>query len=78
MAARGVDSISVTLTFVLGRRRMTIGEYLRLQPGSIVTLDPMADDMVEILANGKLIGRGAVNVKGERISVDIKSRLRGG
>lgn len=76
MSTSGVDSISVTLTFILGRKTVTISEYLRLRPGSILVLDPMPDDMVEILANGKLIGRGAVNVRGDRISVELRERLR--
>ena len=75
MAASGVNSISVSLSFILGRKVMMVSEYLRLRPGSIVVLDPMPDDMVEILANGKLIGRGAVNVRGERISVEMKERV---
>ena len=77
MTTRGLNSISVTLTFILGRKTMTIADYIRLRPGSIVVLDPMADDMVEILANGKLIGRGAVNVRGDRISVEVKERIGG-
>lgn len=77
MSARGVDSISVNLTFILGRKTMTVAEYLRLRPGSIVVLEPTADDMVEILANGKLIGRGAVNVRGDRISVELRERIGG-
>ena len=75
MAARGVNSISITLTFILGRKTMTVAEYIRLKPGSIIVLDPMVDDLVEILANGKLIGRGAVNVRGDRISVEVKERI---
>lgn len=77
MAVRSVNSISVSLSFILGRKVMAIGDYLRLKPGSIVILDPMPDDMVEILANGKLIGRGAVNVRGDRISVEVKERVSG-
>lgn len=76
MSTRGVDSISVTLTFILGRKTLSIAEYLRLRTGSIVVLDPMPDDMVEILANGKLIGRGAVNVRGDRISVELRERIK--
>ena len=77
MALPGVDSVRVTLSIVLGRKVMTIQDYLRLERGSMLALDPMPDDMVEIQAGGKVIGRGVVNVRGDRISVEVKERIRG-
>lgn len=77
MPLPGVDQVRVTLSIVLGRKTMTVAEYLRLERGSMVALDALADDMVEILAGGKLIGRGIVNVRGDRISVEVKERIRG-
>jgi flagellar motor switch protein FliN/FliY len=77
MPLPGVDQVRITLNIVLGRKTMTVAEYLRLERGSMVALDPMPDDMVEILAGGKLIGRGVVNVRGDRISVELRERVRG-
>lgn len=77
MPLPGVDQVRVTLNIVLGRKTMSVAEYLRLERGSMVALDAMPDDMVEIVAAGRVIGRGVVNVRGDRISVEVKERIRG-
>lgn len=76
MALPGVDQVRVTLSIVLGRKIMTVQDYLRLERGSMVALDSMPGDMFEIQAAGKIIGRGVVNVRGDRISVEVKERVR--
>lgn len=49
--------IPVKLTVELGRTRMTIKELLRLTQGSVVALDGLAGEPLDILINGYLIAQ---------------------
>ena len=48
-----LDEVTVELTVEVGRTRMTLGQALALGPGSVVTLDRLADQPVDLLVNGK-------------------------
>ena len=50
-----IMDIPVKLTVELGRTRMTIKELLRLTQGSVVALDGLAGEPLDILINGYLI-----------------------
>jgi flagellar motor switch protein FliN/FliY len=52
--------VMVELTVEVGRTRMTLGQALALGPGSVVTLDRLADNPVDLLVNGRPIARGEV------------------
>jgi flagellar motor switch protein FliN/FliY len=55
--------LSVTLRF--GRRQLPLREVLELGSGSVIELDRMVDEPVELLLDGKLVARGeAVIVDG--------------
>jgi flagellar motor switch protein FliN len=72
--------VPVELAVEIGRTRMTIGETLALGPGSIITLDRLAGEPVDLLVNGKPIARGEVVVIDEefglRITDVVTSRRR--
>ena len=57
-----LDDVMVELTVEVGRTRMTLGQALALGPGSVVTLDRLADNPVDLLVNGRPIARGEVVV----------------
>jgi len=59
-----IVDVPVRITVRLGQAVKTIGEILSLTPGSVIELDKMAGDPVDILVNGKLIARGEVVVIG--------------
>jgi flagellar motor switch protein FliN/FliY len=64
---QGVDlarlrEVPVELVVEVGRTVMTVGETLTLHPGSIVKLESLADEPVELLVNGTRIARGDVVV----------------
>jgi flagellar motor switch protein FliN/FliY len=72
-----IVDIPVRITVELGRTRKTIGEVLALGPGSVVELNKMAGEPVDVLVNGKLIARGEVVVIDESFGIrvtDIVSR----
>lgn len=54
--------VGVTLSIELGRANMSIRDLLKLNQGSIVDLDRMAGEPLDVLVNGTLIARGEVVV----------------
>jgi flagellar motor switch protein FliN/FliY len=66
-----LHDVPVELTVEIGRTRMTIGETLALGPGSIVTLNRLAGEPVDLLVNGKPIARGEVVVIDEEFGLRI-------
>jgi flagellar motor switch protein FliN len=67
--------VPVELAVEIGRTRMTIGETLGLAPGSIVTLDRLAGEPVDLLVNGRAIARGEVVVIGEEFGFRVTQVL---
>lgn len=66
-----IVDIPVRVTVELGRTRKMIGEVLALGPGSVVELNKMAGEPVDVLVNGKLIARGEVVVIDESFGVRV-------
>ncbi|MFK8258334.1 flagellar motor switch protein FliN [Erwinia sp. AnSW2-5] len=73
-ASQDIDmimDIPVKLTVELGRTKMTIKELLRLSQGSVVALDGLAGEPLDILINGYLIAQGEVVVVADKYGVRI-------
>ncbi|WP_205696158.1 flagellar motor switch protein FliN [Conexibacter sp. SYSU D00693] len=66
-----LTDVTVELTVEVGRTRMSLGEALALGPGSVVTLDRLADRPVDLLVNGRPIARGEVVVIDEQFGLRI-------
>ena len=66
-----LHDVSVELAVEVGRTRMTIREALALGPGSIVTLNRLAGEPVDLLVNGKPIARGEVVVIDEEFGLRV-------
>lgn len=66
-----IMDIPVKLTVELGRSRMTIKELLRLTQGSVVALEGLAGEPLDILINGYLIAQGEVVVVADKYGVRI-------
>ncbi len=63
--------IPLEVTVELGRTRMLIQELLQLGQGSVIELDKLAGEPMEILVNNKLIARGEVVVVNEKFGVRL-------
>ncbi len=63
--------VQMTLTVELGRTKMYIKEILGLGEGSIIELDKLAGEPVDLLVNGKLIAKGEVVVIDENFGVRV-------
>ncbi|RWB97832.1 MAG: YscQ/HrcQ family type III secretion apparatus protein [Mesorhizobium sp.] len=66
-----LDELPVTLAFELGRTAMPLGEVRQLAPGAIVPLANVTKETVDIIANGKRVGRGEIVRIGESLGVRI-------
>ena len=65
-----VLDIPVTLSMELGRTRMSIHELLQLNSGSVVELQRLADEPLDVLVNGTLVAHG------EAVVIDDKFGIR--
>jgi flagellar motor switch protein FliN/FliY len=65
----------VDLSVEIGRARMSVGETLELREGSVVTLDRMAGEPVDLLVNGTPIARGEVVVIDEQFGLRLTQVL---
>ena len=63
--------VKVNVSVELGRSRVSIKDLLSLGSGSIITLDKLAGEPVDILVNGKPIAKGEVVVIDEAFGVRI-------
>ena len=70
-----VLDLPVEVAVEVGRTTMTIRETLALGPGSIVSLNRMAGEPVDLLVNGKRIARGEVVVIDEEFGLRITEVL---
>ena len=66
---RVLENIEVKLTVEVGSTEIKIRDLLRLNEGSVVELDRLAGDPLDILANGTTIAKGEVVMVGERFGV---------
>ena len=63
--------IPVQISVELGRTKITIKNLLQLAHGSVVELDKLAGEPVDILVNGKIVAKGEVVVIDENFGVRI-------
>ena len=64
-----LENIDVMLTVEVGRTEITIRDLLRLNEGSVVELDRLAGDPLDIMVNNTKIAKGEVVMVGERFGV---------
>lgn len=63
--------IPLVLSAQLGSTRMLIKDLLQLGPGSIVELDKLAGEPLEVLVNERLVARGEVVVVNEKFGIRL-------
>ena len=72
----GLDNlleVPVRVTVQIGRTRMSLGELVKLGPGSLVPLDREAHEPADILVNGRVVARGEVVTIDDAYGVRITS-----
>jgi flagellar motor switch protein FliN/FliY len=63
--------VPLDLSVELGRTRMTIQDLLGLAPGSVVELDKVAGEALDILVNDRLVARGEAVVVNDKFGIRI-------
>ena len=63
--------VSMRVTVELGRTRMQLAHVLELQQGSVVELDRLAGDPVDIFVNDCMVARGEVVIVDDKFGVRI-------
>ena len=69
-----IDSIldvPITISMVIGRSRINIRNLLQLNQGSVVELDRLAGEPMDVLVNGTLIAQGEVVVVNEKFGIRL-------
>jgi flagellar motor switch protein FliN/FliY len=72
-----LSDIPMGLSVEIGRASMTVAETLALRVGSVVTLERLAGEAVDLLANGTPIARGEVIVVDDRFGLHITELVAG-
>ena len=71
-----INDIPLQVTVELGKSKKSLGEVLNLGIGSIVVLDKLAGELVDVIVNGKRIAKGEVVVIDENYGVRITELLK--
>lgn len=72
-----IRDVELDLRIELGRTQMYLDDVLRLRKGSVVPLDKLAGDPVDIFVNGRLIARGEVLVLNDNFCVRVAELIAG-
>jgi flagellar motor switch protein FliN/FliY len=66
-----LENIEVQLTVEVGGTKISIGDLLKLNDGSVVELERLAGEHLDILVNGTLLAKGEIVLVGERLGVRL-------
>ena len=72
-----IRDVELDLKIELGRTQMYLEDVLKLRQGSVVPLDKLAGDPVDIFVNGRLIARGEVLVMNDNFCVRVAELIAG-
>lgn len=78
MHPRGFDflkDVDVRLSVELGRTDMKLKDVLSLGEESVVVLDRLTDDLLDVMVNGKAIAKGEIVAQGNRFGLRIVELL---
>jgi flagellar motor switch protein FliN/FliY len=72
-----IRDVELDLKIELGRTQMYLEDVLKLRKGSVVPLDKLAGDPVDIFVNGRLVARGEVLVMNDNFCVRVAELIAG-
>ena len=73
-----LNDVDLDLRIELGRTHMRLEDVLQLRSGSVVALDRLAGDPVDIFVNDRLVAKGEVLVLNENFCVRVTDLISGG
>ncbi|MEO2069658.1 MAG: flagellar motor switch protein FliN [Desulfurobacteriaceae bacterium] len=68
-----LEDIPVTISVVLGKRKMLLKEVLELEQNQIITLNKYVDEPVDIYVNDRFFGYGEIVVENNKVGIRILS-----
>ena len=68
--------VPLQVTVELGRSKRTLKDILDLSVGSVITLDKLVGEPVDVVVNGKLVAKGEVVVAEDNFAVRVLDILR--
>ncbi len=72
-----LKEVELDVRIELGQTRMYLEDVLRLRKGTVVTLDKLAGDPVDIYVNGRLVARGEVLVLNDNFCIRVAELIAG-
>jgi flagellar motor switch protein FliN/FliY len=66
-----IMDVPLDVTVELGRTRKSIAEILDFSPGTIIELDKIAGEPIDVLVNGKFVAKGEVVVIEESFGIRV-------
>lgn len=73
-----IRDVPLEVTVELGRTNKSIAEILDFAPGTIIELDKIAGEPIDVLVNGKFVARGEVVVIDESFAVRVTEIINKG
>ena len=70
-----LSDVNLQVKIELGRTRMIVGDVLRLGEGSVVELDKLAGDPVDVYVNDRHVARGEVLVLNDNFCIRVNEIL---
>ncbi len=71
-----IMDVPLEVTVELGRTTKSISEILNFAPGTIIELDRIAGEPIDVLVNGKFVAKGEVVVIEESFSVRVTEIIK--
>ncbi|GAA4045095.1 FliM/FliN family flagellar motor switch protein [Parerythrobacter jejuensis] len=66
-----LGGVTVTVSVELGRTELPLKDVLALGPDSVVALDRLTDELLDVMVNGKLIAKAEVTTQENRFALRI-------
>lgn len=71
-----IKDVPLEVTVELGRTSKSISEILEFAPGTIIELDKIAGEPIDILVNGKFVAKGEVVVIEESFGIRVTEIIK--
>jgi flagellar motor switch protein FliN/FliY len=71
-----VFDVPVHVSAVLGRSRMDVGQLLKIGPGTVLELDRMVGEAIDIYVNDRLVARGEVVLVEDKLGVTMTEIIK--
>ncbi len=71
-----IQDVPLEVTVELGRTKKTISEILDFSPGTIIELDKIAGEPIDVLVNGKFVAKGEVVVIEESFGIRVTEIIK--